>query len=226
MRGLLGILLIAAFLPGVALAQENRPYVVMSGLFLALVESDENATSDEVGVSLEFEMDAGFGATLAFGYGANPGLSGEIEAGYRATQASGIENTEVNFPGSPTYALLQKIPVDADLNTLSLMANGYYTIDAKVFRPYVGAGIGLAQHKAKYPMLNLPTPVGPASVPGFSGDDVVFAYQFMLGLNWAFADNTEARAGYRYFATTEAKFGGVSVGYESHNIDAGLVIRF
>ena len=159
MRGLLGILLIAAFLPGVALAQENRPYVVMSGLFLALVESDENATSDEVGVSLEFEMDAGFGATLAFGYGANPGLSGEIEAGYRATQASGIENTEVNFPGSPTYALLQKIPVDADLNTLSLMANGYYTIDAKVFRPYVGAGIGLAQHKAKYPMLNLPTPV-------------------------------------------------------------------
>ena len=105
---------------------------------------------------------------LAFGYGANPGLSGEIEAGYRATQASGIENTEVNFPGSPTYALLQEIPVDADLNTLSLMANGYYTIDAKVFRPYVGAGIGLAQHKAKYPMLKPSNTRGDRpSVPGF-----------------------------------------------------------
>ena len=48
----------------------------------------------------------------------------------------------------------------------------------------------------------------------------------MPGLNRAFADNTEARAGYRYFATADAKFGGVSAGYESHNIDAGLVIRF
>ena len=63
-------------------------------------------------------------------------------------------------------------------------------------------------------------------MPAASDDDVVFAYQFMLGLNWHLADNMEARAGYRYFATGEAKFDGVHAGYATHNVDGGLIIRF
>lgn len=232
MRQLLGLLLMTLFLPAVVSAQVQRPYVVMSGLLLALVESDWTDTVDEApqmpafDVSGEFEMDVGYGVTLAFGYGANPGISAELEAGYRATDVSGIENVAVNFPDKPEISIPGSISARGDLNTLSFMANGYYTFDTKVFRPYVGVGIGLAQHKATIPSQILSTSAGDLLVPRYSGDDIVFAYQLMAGLNWTLADNTEGRAGYRYFSTKDGNFDGTKVGYGTHSIEAGLLISF
>ena len=232
MRQLLGLLFITLFLPAVVSAQVQRPYVVMSGLLLALVESDWTDTVDETpqnsafDVSGEFEMDVGYGVTLAFGYGANPGISAEIEAGYRTTDVSGIENVKVKVPDEPGISIPGGIPARGDLNTLSFMANGYYTFDTKVFRPYVGVGIGLAQHKATIPEQVLRTSAGNLLVPRYSGDDIVFAYQFMVGLNWTLADNTEARAGYRYFSTKDGNFDGTKVGYDTHSIDVGLLLSF
>ena len=218
----------STLLPAGVAAQENRPYFVMSGLLLALVESDGTYADDEATASaeFEFELDAGYGATLAFGYGAAPGLSGEIEVGYRTTDLSGIENVQVTNSYGATASIPENISGTGNLNTLSLMVNGYYTFDTRVFRPYVGAGVGLAQHKRKSSEQILNTSVADVYVPRTSDDDVVFAYQFMLGLNWDLADNTEARAGYRYFATNKANFNGVKAGYATHNVDAGLVIRF
>ena len=112
------------------------------------------------------------------------------------------------------------------LNTSSLMVNGYYTFDTRAFRPYVGAGVGLARHEWSNSGRLIPSPVGDIYLPSTSDDDVVFAYQLMLGLNWILADNMEARAGYRYFATGDANFDGVKVGYATHNVDGGLIIRF
>ena len=216
----------SALLPAGVSAQEHRPYVVMSGLLLVLVESDGTYADNDGAVAAEFEMDTGYGATLAFGFGAAPGLSGEFEVGYRTTDLSGIENVTIRDSSGAAGSLPGSISASGDLNTLSVMANGYYTFDTKVFRPYVGVGIGLAQHKWK----NSGQLVGIADaevyVPSTSDEDVVFAYQFMLGLNWPLADNTEARAGYRYFATNKAKFDGVDAGYATHSVDAGLIIRF
>ena len=211
MRRLLGILLVSVLLPAGVSAQENRPYIVMSGLMLALVESEGTYTGGGgSSFSAEFDMDTGYGATLAFGFGAVPGVSAEIEVGYRATDLSGIENVR------------GRTSATGGVDTSSLMVNGYYTFDTRAFRPYVGAGVGLAQHKWE----NSAQPVGGRYVPAASEDDVVFAYQFMLGLNWHLADNMEARAGYRYFATGEANFDGIDAGYATHNVDGGLIIRF
>lgn len=226
MRRLLGFLLMSALLPAGVSAQESRPYIVMSGLLLALVESDGTYSDGDATFSAEFDMDAGYGATLAFGFGAAPGMSGEIEVGYRTTDLSGIENVQVTDSYGATSSIPENISGTGNLNTLSLMVNGYYTFDTRVFRPYVGAGVGLAQHKRKSSEQILNTSVTKFYVPSTSDDDVVFAYQFMLGLNWHLADNTEARAGYRYFATNKANFDGVNAGYATHNVDAGLIIRF
>ena len=209
-------------LPAGVSAQENRPYVVMSGLLLGLVESEGTFSGGESTFSAEFEMDSGYGAALAFGYGAAPGVSGEIEVGYRATDIGGIENVRVTNSVGATYRIPGRTSTTGDVNTLSLMVNGYYTFDTRTFRPYVGAGVGLAQHK----WTNAGRGVAAIYVPSTSDDDVVFAYQFMLGLNWHLADNMEARAGYRYFATNEANFDGVHAGYATHNVDGGLIIRF
>ena len=233
MRQLLGLFFMTLFfLPAVVSAQVQRPYVVMSGLLLALVESDWTKTVDETplfpafDVSGEFEMDTGYGVTLAFGYGANPGISAEIEAGYRTTDISGVENVKVKFHNGPENSIPGGSPAKGDLDTLSFMGNGYYTFNTKVFRPYVGVGIGLAQHKATIPEQVLRTSEGDFLVSRYSGDDVVFAYQFMVGLNWTFTDNTEARAGYRYFSTKDGNFDGTKAGYDTHSIDVGLLLSF
>ena len=36
----------------------------------------------------------------------------------------------------------------------------------------------------------------------------------------------EARVGYRYFATADADFDGLEASYGTHNIEAGILIRF
>ena len=226
MRRLLGFLLVSVLLPTGVSAQEHRPYIVMSGLLLALVESDGTYADNDGAVSAEFDMDAGYGATLAFGYGATPGISGEIEVGYRTTGHSGIENVKITDSSGAAASIPGNISATGNLNTSSLMVNGYYTFDTRVFRPYVGVGVGLAQHNWKNSGQYLEHGDAEVYVPRTTDDDVVFAYQFMVGLNWAFADNTEARAGYRYFATNRADFDGIKAGYATHNVDAGLIIRF
>ena len=229
MRRLSGFLLTSILLlPAGVSAQENRPYIVMGGLMLALVESEGTYSDGGATFSAEFDMDAGYGATLAFGFGAAPGMSAEIEVGYRATDLAGLENIRVTYPTGTTVRVPGRISGTGNLNTTSLMVNGYYTFDVRAFRPYVGAGVGLAQHEWSSSDQALTSSVADVSVyvPSTSDDDVVFAYQLMLGLNWILADNMEARAGYRYFATGDANFDGVNAGYATHNVDGGLIIRF
>ena len=226
MHRLVAILLTWAFLSAGVSAQEYRLYVAMNGLLPALTESDASETANGAVATWDFDMSSGYGGTLALGFGANPGWSGEIEAGYRTVEMGGIENARVRFFGIPSVSLPGRISADGSLNTLSLMTNGYYTFDTRVFRPYAGVGLGVVQHMAKHPGQVLRTAGGSVTVGRYSSDDVVFAWQLMLGVNWTFADNTEARAGYRYFATADAKFDGVELGYGTHGIDAGLVVRF
>ena len=223
MRRLSGFILMSILLlPAGVSAQENRPYIVVSGLMLALVESEETGSVVGATYSAELDMDAGYGATLAFGFGAAPGASAEIEVGYRAADLARIENVRVTRSTEGTVRIPGRFSGTGNLNTTSLMVNGYYTFDTRAFRPYVGAGVGLARHERKRSEY-VP---GGIYVPPSSDDDVVFAYQLMLGLNWILADNMEARAGYRYFATGDANFDGVTAGYATHNVDGGLIIRF
>ena len=114
------------------------------------------------------------------------------------------------------------------------MANGILAIDSGwKIRPYFGAGIGLARHKATIGGGYVVSPQGEATPyeGGASGNDTVVAYQAMLGIAYPLSEKFEARLGYRYFATGDAEMGNPEVigskwGYDSHNFEAGILFRF
>jgi len=96
------------------------------------------------------------------------------------------------------------------LETMSLLLNGYYDFPTDLgFTPYIGAGIGIAEHD----MDNL-------------DDDTVFAYQGTIGMTLPISDAMDFDAAYRYFATGDPEFEGVDAEYDSHNITLGLRFKF
>ena len=99
--------------------------------------------------------------------------------------------------------------LDADLTTLSLMANGYYDFETgSALKPFIGAGIGFANHDFE------------------DVDDTVFAYQFTLGAAYAVNETMDLDCAYRYFATADPDLDGIDADYGSHNISVGLRFKF
>ena len=151
------------------------------------------------GVSLrgDLKMDAGFGILVALGQGPEVGLRGEVEFGFRKTDIA-----EKHLGG--------------DVSTLSLMLNGIYAFEISRLRPYLGVGIGLARHDATLEAMSSRD----------SDDDIVLAYQAMAGIAYPVSETMEARLGYRYFATADADFDGIEASYGTHNLEAGILVRF
>ncbi len=103
------------------------------------------------------------------------------------------------------------------------MGNGYYAFDLGAgFKPFIGAGIGIAYLDAELDL----------SVPGFgaasaSDDDTVFAYQGIAGVEYEIPTDMATIAlgvRYSYFATTDPDFGGIEAEYATHNIMFGVRI--
>ena len=116
--------------------------------------------------------------------------------------------------------------IDGDMTTLSLMGNGIYSFGEGQLRPYVGLGLGLAQHDATLDGQTITFEGEEGMIEETSEDDIVFAYQAMAGVGYEMSETTEVRLGYRYFATGDADFDGDEVSYASHNFEAGVLIRF
>ena len=62
--------------------------------------------------------------------------------------------------------------------------------------------------------------------------DTVFAYQFLAGIGYAPSNlpSTQWTLGYRYLGTDDPEFAAgaakISTEYNSHNVEAGLKLRF
>lgn len=237
--------LAATLAPAASTAQtgENRPYFSISGLHVAPSDSDQSTTVVGFDVSTELEWDSGRGVLLAVGYGPEIGLRGEIEIGWRKVDFDKQKNTRFTRQGLD-IRLEGKYPYEGDMTTLSLMGNGIFTTEAGSLRPWFGMGFGLARHewsqaRATYDLggSGVSTGGGPgASLPsGFvltvrkvSDHDTVFAYQALAGVGFALSEDTEARLGYRYFGAGDAAFldDGFKSSYETHNFEAGVLVRF
>ena len=176
-------------------AQEAKSlYGTVSGVYVVPRDS-ELSVPELPGVSVDLEMDPGFGLLTAMGYGGRTGFRSEIEFGYRKNDFDQILGQSLT----------------GDLSTMSLMVNSIYVMEAERMRPYFGAGTGFVRHDfAGY---------------GESDDDVVFGYQGMAGIIVPM-ESAELRFGYRYFATTDGDFEGISASYGSHNFEAGIAFRF
>jgi opacity protein-like surface antigen len=85
----------------------------------------------------------------------------------------------------------------ADTKVFGGFANGYYDfLPNSQWRPFVGAGLGLAQVKADG---------GPAAAA--HGDKTVFAYQLHAGVSHPFNDQLSGEVAYHYLGAPSVKFG-------------------
>ena len=195
--GLSSVLVTAlALFGGPAAADEHTGAMSYYGSVSGIYVSPRDSKVSTGSVSGDVDMDAGFGLLAAMGYGADIGLRGEIELGYRGSD----------------FDKLNGRAFEGDVRTWSLMANGIYAFEAGTVRPYFGIGLGLARHKV--------------SSSRASDSDTVFAYQGMAGVAYPLSETLELRGGYRYFATADADFDGLDASYGSHNFEAGVWFRF
>ena len=218
--------LASSLIANAATAQDSigGTYISVSGLYVVPTDSDQSETEDATTWTSDITWDAGFGLLLAYGFGTEDGLRGELEVGYRKADMDELKDSSVTIGGvevrDEDSDEDSEVGLDGDMTTLSLMGNGLYSFGEGQFRPYIGAGLGLARHDGTLDLTDREMPVE------LSKDDVVFAYQLMGGVGYVMSEGTEFRLGYRYFATADADFDGVDLSYASHNFEAGVLIRF
>jgi len=211
--------LTAAVLAGAIMASASSAsmadstYIGVQGMWTDLKDFDFNVAPGTV--ESQFDSGAGFGITLGRSFDQ---FRGELEYSSRKNDIKSHSlNGGATLPGSKGEA-----------KSDAFMLNGYYDIDTNsAFVPYLGAGIGMA--KVKF------DDFGVAAIPDVLNDsESQFAYQFMAGGEYRFADTWGLFAEYRYFATTDVDVttstatGAVtnSIAYKTNNILLGARFRF
>ena len=231
------IVCIALGLPGELRAEERRPYLSFTGLYVIAQDSDfggplslgeAGAQAEPARVETEITFEHGFGALVAVGLADDDGFRGEVELGYRKSNMDRFENLGLHWQGTDYDA--SSLVIDGDVETWSLMVNGFYTFDSGKAKPYFGAGIGLARHKAAIEKQGIGGHFNEqpwlVTVNEQSGRDTVFAYQLMTGLAFPMGERNELRLGYRYFATGDTEYRGNTATYSAHGLEAGVVVLF
>lgn len=125
------------------------------------------------------------------------GIRIEAELGYKRAKAD-----EFGFQiNGQALAVQRGAGVSGNLNTLSAMANIYWDITQKRFRPYIGGGVGIARVTSDR--------VGYAGVgaPGIflNTADTALAFQLMAGVKARVTPHVSANIGYKYFDVEKYK---------------------
>jgi opacity protein-like surface antigen len=118
-------------------------YIAVSGGFIGKTDYDYRFAN---GYRFDGDVDAGGQGALAWGTAFGDGWRAEVALGYRSQKSSGVLSTgggaQFDFDGGKVTAF-------------SIDLNGYYDFSvAGPVRPYLGAGIGVAQVKTDDGMLD------------------------------------------------------------------------
>jgi OmpA-OmpF porin, OOP family len=179
----------------VATSASAKPYLSLGGMWVDLRDTDVRAP----GPNLSVNFDDGWGAFVAVGKQFEL-FRLEGEAAYRRND---IDSIGIANLGS------------GKVEAMSGMLNAYLDFDMLQFRPFIGAGVGMARIEAD---------LGEVGTFGRVDDrDDVFAWQGIIGLSFAMQP-VGFDIGYRYFTTEDPSFGNFKSEYETHNIY--LAIRF
>jgi opacity protein-like surface antigen len=186
--GISGVVLLALVLVlapmGTAMADNQKgPYV---GLFAGYVIPSDLEVEPAGDISTDLSLDNSWNLGIKAGYiiPEAPYLAVELEYNYMFSQD--VENQvagDFNITGD-------------DVKTSALMANLILRYPHEMFRPYIGLGIGWAWIDVKL----AGTEVGTGTPSSLDESDNAWAWQFLVGVNFAFANNWSADLGYRYFA--------------------------
>lgn len=181
-------------------AEERWPrWYVGLNAGLAIHEDSDLST----GGTFSFEDSAMFGATLGY----------KPHFGNSVLNMTRYELEVVRFGNDvDTFSGVSAL---GDLTTLAYMFNSYIDFDnSTAFTPYIGGGIGSAD-------VELGTGTG-------SQSDQVLAYQAMAGVGYSpeLIPMTEWTLGYRYFSTTDPEYSFGDIENTTHNLEAGVKLRF
>ena len=206
---------IATLAASAANSAERWPkwYVGLAGNVQFVSETDTSLGATNTG---DVDFDAGWGVGGSVGYmpgGTNTFLDMmrfEVEVSYRE---AGLDTL------TPVGGVAASI--SDDLSSINYMANAFYDINTNSeLTPYVGAGLGITTAELNVPSLTI------------DDEDSAFAWQVMAGLGYSpeLMPNTTFVTGYRYFATSDLKFGSPAGDfqheYSSHIIEAGARFAF
>lgn len=218
-----------ALLAAPSLAQENRFYASVSGLYVMPNDSEVESETGGYTLSSNLSMESGYGFTAAAGYGADIGLRGELELGYRSGDFEKFQGYELTGQ-NVNVGSDRPIPYKGSFSILTVMANGIFVAEIWKLRPYFGGGIGVGFAKAEEDAQTLILPVGQNNVEvpseGDEGEDTVIVYQAMLGIAYPLSEAAEARLGYRYFAAAEGDYSGMKANFSSHDVEVGIRFAF
>lgn len=144
------------------------------------------------------EFDTGWAVMGSVGYAFSNGLRAEIEAGYRNNDIDRL--TQI----LPT---LTTVPTAGELGEFTVMANLLYDFPV-TDRVSVSIGGGVGADRA---MLKI-------GALGFDDDDWVFAYQGLVGLNYAIADRTQLFLNYRYLRADAPEYAAAIAGPSTQRV--------
>jgi outer membrane protein OmpA-like peptidoglycan-associated protein len=164
---------IAGDLRGTYFALEGgASWVESENLLLAVFPTAGGTTT----TTFRSNFDTGWAVLGSVGYAFANNLRAELEVGYRANDIDGLLTS-----GGPAT------PPTGDLGEFTLMVNVLYDLHVTK-RVSLSAGVGVGVDRAQ---LEVPA-------FGLDDDDWVFAYQGILGLNYAIAERMQVFLNYRY----------------------------
>lgn len=112
--------------------------------------------------------------------------------------------------------LNQSFNAGGDVDSTSLLFNGYYAPKYDVWEPYVGAGLGYTRYDAKLRTLGVE----------LSDKDGVFTWQGKAGVAYHWSENYAVDVNYAYQDGSDIKFDGIAFDQQQSIIRAGLRYTF
>lgn len=161
---------------------------------------------DSIGIGFDLEPD--WSQHLGLGYAFQNGFRVEGELSHRFNQ---LED----------HAVL----ADGDVHAWAAMANLFYDFNrGGALEPYIGVGAGAARING----------YASGGASGVDGEDTVFAYQYMVGVNAAVTEQLSVDVGYRYFKAPDGTYDtfgvvappSVDADYWNEGITVGLRYQF
>jgi opacity protein-like surface antigen len=173
------------------------------------------------------EFDTGFAANVAIGYRFDM---------FRIEAETSFMNTDCAQAG----AVGLSTPTVGNVNLKALMFNAYHDFELQnwLWKPYVGAGLGIYQSEINglYPEFFDTLGVPFTGVPVNCTSNMPFTYQFRAGISRPIGERTEFFAGYRYFRGETLTFSSAPFasfaptfnpnGAVVHAAELGIRIRF
>lgn len=150
----------------------------------------------------EFDVSSGYAVVAGAGLALVPGVNVELEGSWRRND---FDSVRVDALGS--WRMDGKISASAVMTNLVLSdASGVFPTGV-----YAGAGAGAALVEAD---------------GSGSDDDLVPAYQVMLGFDVPVNERFSADLQYRFFRTANADLGSLEVEYSAHAVLLGVLVSF